>query len=203
MITATGDRYITSHGSYPRVSRILWPARSKAFGGINPTTMQAAAARGTAVHAALEYLNRGCLDTDSLHPLIAPYVASYSAWQAILLPVTVGTEQTYVSERHKYGGRSDWLCRLAWKYKGLWIVDIKSGMENPADRLQTAAYWALYQENEKPKGTVLRAALYVHRDGSPAKFVPHTDPSDLAVFLSYRTIYGWEEAAYGNGNQGG
>jgi hypothetical protein len=199
MITASGDRYITSHGSYPRVSRILWTARSKAFGGISPTALQAAAARGTAVHAALEYANRGCLDTGSLHPLIAPYVASYSAWQAILQPVTEATERMQVSERHKYGGRWDWLCRLAGKYKGLWIVDIKSGMENPADRLQTAAYWALYQENEKPKGTVLRAALYVHRDGSPARFVPHTDPTDLAVFLSYRTIYGWEEAAYGEG----
>lgn len=198
MITATGSHYLSGSVKYPRVSSVLEKARGRQFIGVAPDLMQAALARGRAVHAAIEYLNRGCLDETTVHPLIRGYVASYRAWRAILNPVTIRTEHTWVSDRHRYGGRLDWKASLSGRHSGCWIIDIKSGAQSEVDALQTAAYWALDVENDKPKGPLFRAALYVHRDGSPATFVPHTDPNDLAVFLSYRNIYEWEEKTYGN-----
>lgn len=202
MITVNGSHYYLGGKPYPRVSYILGRARGNSFAGVSAQVLAAARDRGRAVHAAIELLNRGELDEASLHPIVKPYVDSYRAWAAILRPETDASERTMVSERHCFGGRCDWTGRLtaSKQAKTRWIIDFKSGAPQPTDPLQTAAYWQLATEQGEHKGTLLRASLYVHNDGRPATFVPHNNPSDLAVFLAYRTICGWEEQAYGNGN---
>jgi hypothetical protein len=200
VITCSDSHYLRGQRRFPRVSSILSRARGNALAGVPAYVIDAALARGRAVHAAIEYLNRGELDEAALHPLIVGYVESFRKWRDILRPETLRTEHMWVSEKYQYGGRLDWKCRLKGQFKGAWIIDLKSGAPNPADALQTAAYWNLDIENE-PGQTLLRAALYVHRHGATATFQPFTDPTDLAVFLSYRNIYEWEATHHGNGTR--
>lgn len=193
--------YIRDGVRYPRVSLILANARRFAFAGVPAYLLEEARLRGRAVHAAIEFANAGTLDEATVHESIRGYVESFYAWRDVLKPETVRSEFQMVSARYRFGGRSDWKCRLAGRHRGLWVIDYKTGSPNPADALQTAAYWALDREAEPGRGVVLRAALYLHRDGRPATFVPHDNPNDLAMFLSYRNVYEWEELTYGNGNE--
>ena len=67
---------------YPSVTQILDAA---GFGewkrAIDPDVLERARQRGTAVHAACEYINEGDLDWDSLDPEIRPYVEAYAEWK--------------------------------------------------------------------------------------------------------------------------
>lgn len=200
MITVAEAHYLKGQRRYARVTSILARARGNGLAGIPEHILDAARARGKAVHAAIEYLNRDELDEATVHPLILGYVESFRRWRDLMKPVTERSEHVWVSEIYGYGGRLDWKCRVAGRFNGSWIIDVKSGMPSPADALQTAAYFNLEIENA-PGQTLQRAALYVHRDGSPATFQAFSDPTDFAVFLSYRNIYEWEAAHYGTGTR--
>jgi hypothetical protein len=98
--------------------------------------LQAAARRGTAVHFALELLDRGELDRASIDPALEGYVVAYERFleESRFVPDTssIGYSTAPPLRRH---ARSD---RRAGRT--LTVLDFKTGLVVPGHRLQLAGY---------------------------------------------------------------
>lgn len=137
-----------------------------------------AATRGTYVHQALEWLDRGELDETSIDPQLAGYIQAY---RRFLLDCHAGPlhlyEQRLCDPILGYAGTVD---RVRFIGQQLSVMDIKTGPPAPWHALQLAAYAALVKEPLKAP-LVRRWGLYLSADGT-YRCVPYSDRRDWDVF---------------------
>lgn len=124
--------------------------------------------RGSAVHAAIEYLQEGDLERSSLAPLLVPYVEAWErfrdemGWEPIERPeLLVGSETLRFATRIDGVGRVRGDSRIV---VGNW----KSGGPEPFHPLQAAGEAIAYAETVG-RSTALslrRAAIYLRSDGT-------------------------------------
>lgn len=162
--------YLVDGQEVPSVTTILQPLSNRAYKQVNPSVLEYARNRGTAVHEALEVYDLGG-DLEVV-PETAPYIRAYLEWESIYKPKWIGVEQIVYNELGKYIGTLDRIGRL---YDGrLAIVDIKTS--NPSKEAlvsvccQTAAYGMAYA-TELDKATdfyldIKRYGLFLKPDGS-------------------------------------
>ena len=81
--------------------------------------------RGTAVHAACEFLDEGDLDESTIDPIAVPYLDAYRGFLAEHRPEIVSVETKVHSEVYRYAGRLD---RVVIMNGIASVLDIKTGV---------------------------------------------------------------------------
>lgn len=137
--------------------------------------------RGTAVHSATEFFDRGTLDLSDLDERLLPYLEQYRDFKEASGMEIDAIEERFAVEAKGYAGTRDRRVRFGDK-KG--VLDIKTGSPASWHPIQTAAYaepLAVYDgslgRTDADMRLVCRWALYLTGDGR-AKLIEHTDPTD-------------------------
>lgn len=138
--------------------------------------------RGRAVHAAINLDEQHLLDEASVHPQVAPRLASWRAWRKAAGLVFERGEFEVVGVG--YVGHPDVVGLINGQR---WLLDIKGGAPAPWHRLQTALYAAALGEH------VRRGAVYVTADGSMATLHEHRDRTDYATAAACVQVALWRE----------
>lgn len=139
--------------------------------------------RGTYVHQALEYFDRGELDEAQLDPALAPYLDAYRAF----LQQTGAAPWDGIEVR--LGDAARGVAGTLDRIGAFGLLDIKSGGHEYWHQLQTASYALLAQS----VGLILSArrvkrwGLYLTSNGR-FDLRPHTDANDLKVAEAVMTI---------------
>jgi hypothetical protein len=139
--------------------------------------------RGRFVHEACALYDRDDLDESSLDPEIEPYVRAWIAFRKDTGFAPVLIEEIVFNEVFNYAGTLD----VAGHIHGTkWILDRKSGSDNPAAHLQTAAYNECLCVPEYRRGVI-----ELDSDGK-YKLIEHKNRNDIKVFLAALAIVNWK-----------
>lgn len=105
--------------------------------------------RGTAVHAAIHYLQEDALDWSSLDPRVEPYVRGYQSFRRDAQFSPLHSEKQLYSRKWQFAGTLD--C-IGWIGIDLVLIDFKTGAFHETYALQLAAYMLLVEENLEELG---------------------------------------------------
>lgn len=164
-----------------RVTKIISEAGlSPGFEFVPPHALD----RGRAVHQAIHLDEEGKLDESSVHPEVAPRLASWRLWRnAVGLVYERGEFEVRTPE---YVGHPDILGTI----NGVrWLLDVKGGAPAPWHGVQTA----LYAQACTPR-PAKRGAVYVTDDGSIAKLVEHRHLSDFSTGNAAVLLACWKKS---------
>lgn len=163
----------------PSVTQILKPLQD--FSGIPPEVLARKSSIGTAVHAACEFDDLGELDPNSVHPVVAPYLAGYRKWRAEAGVEILECEAFVYHQRLRYAGQLDRIVRLSGRR---WLVDLKTSFSfSPTWSLQTCGYAACRPDANELK----RAALRLCSDGT-YQWHPFDTPDYAADPLTWTSL---------------
>lgn len=172
--------YVVDGQEVPSVTTILQPLSNRGYSAINPSVLEYARNRGTAVHEALELID---LDADpDISPEIVPYLNAYEEWKSIYRPTFTDIEQIVYEDELEYIGTLDRAGYLNGNEFA--IIDIKTS--NPTKEalvsvcLQTAAYAIAYPT----KTEISRYALFLKPDGT-FRFQNCTEYESRYLFSGY------------------
>lgn len=166
------------------------------YAGVPAEVLRRKAEIGDAVHYATELYDRNDLSESSLPAEIQPY---FYAW--VKFREETGFEPALIEERvfsraYRYAGtldRTGIFTRLKRvKPSEACLVDVKcTAAIMPASGPQTAAYQRALAECQSIY-TKRRYVVQLRPDGT-YRLHEHSDPTDLAVFLSALTVYAWRQ----------
>lgn len=169
-------------------------ARSEAWQAKN-----AARDLGTAVHAAVEQVNRGLpLETTER---TAPYLAQYAAFLVKHRVEVIGAEQFVIHPDVGYGGTLDLLAKVDGATA---MLDVKSGKAKASQRLQLAALsWAPLRcdpgGEAEPMPQVERHYILLLRPDTFELIEHDITDADRAHFArlveTYNAVWAWRDAA--------
>lgn len=166
----------------PGVTEVLRPLQD--FDHVQAGVLAAAADFGQNVHEAVNLLNRGELDFDTLDLALVPYVQSWQGFLEASGAVILASEQAVYSKTYGFAGTLD---AVAF-WKGDAIIDVKSTAAVPRTvGPQTAAYKEA-RGNKKAR----RYCVHLQADGSPGRAHELKDPADFSIFLSALNIWKWQ-----------
>src|SRR3990167_1898113 len=167
---------------FPSVSQILDTLYGDRFAYVKPDVLAEAQARGTRRHLlfGVLVLRRAGLAPD---PIIDPcdeaaarglvkWIETHQVW-----PIQV--EEPRVNEQYGYAGTPDLLCLYGRERKVL-LVDLKTGIQDDAHKVQVQAYWRLMDY----AGATVLMDLYVDDAGQVRESVVVPSPHDWSWFLS-------------------
>lgn len=165
------------------------------FAAVDAATLERARQRGTAVHAALHYLDEGTLDEATVDPVVAPYVEAWQRFVADRGVLITAMEQRFADAVYGFAGTVD---RIAVVDGLVTLLDIKTGSVTGAN-YQTAAYVHLAGLTRPA-----RWAVQLHPERRiPYTVHPYGDPRDWRIFRAAleltheraRLGRGWRKAA--------
>lgn len=160
------------------------------FEGIKPGVIEYAADRGTKVHTACEYYDRGVLDEEALDPALVGYVEGWKKFCADVRPKWILLETPLGSRKHRVAGTMD---RYGNVFGETTVLDIKTTSElSPAVGVQLAGYKLLLEE----AGYVVqrRVAIQLRPDGTYRRR-DYTKDIDTRAFLALLTVRNWRAQA--------
>lgn len=157
--------YLVDGEEVPSVTTILQPLSNRAYSAVNPSVLEYARNRGTAVHEALEIYDLG--GELEVVPETEGFIRAYLEWSQIYRPKWIGVEQIVYNAEDGYIGTLDRFGVLNGSERA--VIDIKTS--NPTKEalvavcLQTYAYTLALSETDEgscPK----RYALFLKADGN-------------------------------------
>lgn len=139
--------------------------------------------KGTTIHSIAENYFKGVAieKIDYVYALEA-----IKDWDSKFEPEIIATEKYLVSNKYKYAGTADLICR----WKGiLWIVDFKTGAKSIDHGLQLAAYRQAYKEMTGE--TAQTAGLYLNTKTKRGwSWKEYKEP--IGVFLAAKKLFDWQ-----------
>lgn len=159
--------YLVDGQEVPSVTTILQPLSNRSYSSVNPSVLEYARNRGTAVHEALEAIDLGA--EPDIYTEIVPYIQAYEEWKSIYRPTWVGVEQIVYNDFEHYIGTLD---RMGWlNGNDLAIIDIKTSQPTKEALvsvcLQTMAYKLAEDcDKDQPFEVNKRYGLFLKSDGS-------------------------------------
>jgi hypothetical protein len=173
----------------PSTTQVLRDSGLIRLDGIPAFILEAARARGSAVHQLVHYLNEDDLDWNSVDPAYRGYLDGWLAYRAQRGLRVLLCEHRIASRRHRVAGTLDLLCEIEGDG---WLIDYKTGdPEDVAADLQTASYFGMAMEwaiEDPALAGVLqryprwrRGSVRLRKSG---KFIAkeYTDPRDYSRF---------------------
>lgn len=168
------------------------------FSGIPPGVLQAAADRGTLVHAYCEKYVLGQLYLPDLIPVhVRGYFASFKTWFDQYVDQVFFVEKPFKHSVYGYTGRIDLGCEI--KGEGVFVVDYKTPiLEGPGWCGQLAAYRELWLDHEfnkvlpyiQPCPMIGCMSLRLHAEGKAARAIRYDySDDDFTAFLNALTAY--------------
>ncbi len=152
--------------------------------------------RGTAVHLATEYFDKGTLDEDSVADEIKGYLESWKQLRRdqnfTSIPIPIHTEYKTYHPELMVGMKID---RLPGP------IDLKSAVPVPWHILQVACHWATLKAHNMADMALKPMDIYLDPDGGPPKVKLYT-PSELRetfkVYCSMLHFIRWRREKYGS-----
>lgn len=181
---AAGHIYRHEGRIVPSVTQVLTLAGLDELANVPRRCLVRAAAVGTAVHQACEFLDQDDLDLDSLDPEIVGYVLGWQEFKREndFSPVVIERRGIAVGEI-SYGFCLDRIGVLGDREV---LLDIKTGQKAAASwAVQTAAY-ALAEEFDGP-----RLSVHVSKDGT-YQIIPHNEEGDFQVWHNALEVAHWK-----------
>lgn len=170
---------------------------SKDYGDVDPKVLANAAARGTAVHLAIERYHDGTLVFEDLHEQILPRVIAYQEFVSDYNYEHLCSEKKYYSKKWGFAGGMD-AVGIIPTYKGetsrkLVLIDYKTSYETdiPGWSIQVQAYRELWNENNPNHLIDLCLILWLNRDGKYEIFDAN-DKESWALFVYAIRILNWK-----------
>lgn len=183
--------YKVSDKILPSVTQILTLSGMSNFDFVDPELLQYKADIGRKVHKACQWFDEGCLDEETLHPIIQGYLLGWKRFRQATEYQPVEHEIRMFSKKHGFAGTID---SVGKRYNILTLVDIKTGVTSKAHPLQTAAYKVLYDEN---RGEKIKTRLVVYLSkGGEYRVEPNKVGQDKYEFL--RLLQGVQNGEFGN-----
>lgn len=145
---------------------------------------------GTVTHAATALDDQGILDESTVSPVIAGRLSAWRKWRSdrptydpILVEVPVWSELGYA-------GTPDRVCTIGGV---VCVLDVKSWINEPYCRMQTAAYALAFTERT---GTPVerRVVVGLRDDGSYSEQVYDENRSDRSAWTSALALHSWFHA---------
>ena len=180
-----GHKYFNEHDiEVVSVSEILEHFGISDVSMIDGRVLEAASSFGTVVHDTTRLNDID--DLESCDPQIQPYLDQWNkfkednniAWDDFSI-----IEQPLYSTVWGYAGTPDRVCSNI-------LVDIKSGAETVAHRIQLALYQILVEENTDTK---IKERWTVYLKPDSYKVVEHKDKTDLNIAKSLVSLYNWKK----------
>jgi hypothetical protein len=170
----------------PSVTTIMRPLSEALYKGIDESTLNAAADRGTAIHNAIEnYVNVGIKDIPSAY---IGYFDAFVKWQRDTGAQVIGTECRVYHKILRYAGTADLFCLINGK---LVLIDTKTSAT--INRMLTGVQLAGYATAYASHGLEVqgKAILHLQQNGQYT-FDPYpvNDRESLEVFVALYTIWG-------------
>ncbi len=146
--------------------------------------------RGKLTHLVTEYYDRDELDWTTVNHQIMGYLDSYRLFRREMGFKPIHIELPLYHPQYLYAGKLDRIG--SFQNSDLDLVDLKSGIAYPTDKLQGAAYWGLATSNKIPIRKVFD--LYLQEDGSMPHLREVEKPRILFnTFLAILTAYRFKE----------
>lgn len=180
-----GHRYELDGEMIPSVSRIIEPMSTKAYDSIPEYVLMRAAAKGSAVHEAIENYNLfGEIDIPSEY---SGYMDAYTLWFETFNPEVVRCELPTWHKFMRYAGTVDMLCKINDQ---LFLVDFKTSTKliDKTYRLQLEAY----RQALRSQGIEVEQKYVLHLKANGVfEFVPYEldDKEAWAVFSGLKAFY--------------
>lgn len=177
--------YTLNGAVIPSVTTIMKPLSQSLYGGIDEAVLNAAAARGTAVHNAIEnYTLFGIAD---LAPEYSGYLDAYIAWRNEYSPEPLANECKVYHKILRYAGTSDMLAVIDGK---LILIDFKtsSSVNKMLTGVQLEAYAKAYESHGlKVDG---KAILHLKKNGKFSwVYYGRNDSASWDVFGALLTVF--------------
>jgi hypothetical protein len=168
-----------------RVTEAIRAAGLFNYDGLDPFY----ADRGTAIHKAAEFDDRGTLDEGTVDPVeVAAPLAGWRKFKREAAPEIIGIEVAVEDLRLGFRGTADRRLRIGGR-EG--VLDIKRGKPAAWHAIQVAGYAIGLTGLIVPPATFARWDLYLDGEGG-YRLVEHTDPNDYAVFISCVRVAAWK-----------
>lgn len=171
-------KYFWNGKHVPNVTSILEILHN--FDSVPADVLQAASERGTAVHLACEYWDRGILDESTVDESIVGYLEGWKSFLKDTNPQWSMIEAQFYSEAFGYAGTLD---RKGQIFGCEATLDIKTSVaSHPVWGVQTAAY---SNGLKSPKDKRFTVQL---RDNGTYRLNEWKDSTDWSVFVSLLTV---------------
>lgn len=160
----TEHRYFVDDVEVPGVTRALEAAKLIDFSQVPRDVLERAKERGTAVHSAIHYWLDGDLDEATLTEETHGYLMAALSFLHQMKVTPVRVERFVHSTAHRYAGRLDLEALLERKDGGVdkAVIDWKTGLVQPAHRIQLAGYVAPLPDPRAYR----RMTVELHANGS-------------------------------------
>ena len=148
--------------------------------------------RGTKVHLACEYLDKGILDWESVDQRIFGYVESYQRGKDEWGFEVLENENLVWDKLHRYAGTLDRIVKFPkmGRFKGVTAqMDIKSGASHISHGYQTAGYNICLDRDNRYSRNIPRYGIYLNADGKPPKLKAYPSIDDFTIFESAINLY--------------
>ena len=143
------------------VSHYLKPISSQVYGDIDRNVLNMAAARGTAVHFAVELYN--AYSVVEIADNYRPYLDAYTTWFKVHTPTEIYEERRVYHPTYWYAGTSDMICTISGE---TWLIDLKAVAE--LKKYLVAPQLAAYAKAWEAHGVQIKhiASLHLKKDGT-------------------------------------
>jgi len=169
----------------PSVSKIMKPLSQALYSEVNQDVLDAAAARGTAVHNAIEnYILFGITDIPEEY---AAYFEAFKDWWKENKPEVLATETRVYHKSFRYAGTADLLAVIGGEKV---LIDYKtsSTVNKMLTGVQTEAYAKAYESH----GIKFDRKMILHltKDGKYTEHsYPAKDAESMETFSALLTVY--------------
>jgi hypothetical protein len=170
----------------PGVTTVLKDVGIIDFSGIPKKILDRAAHIGTCVHKACELEDNRCLDYATVSPVILPYLEAWKKFETEYCVEIIENEKQIFCKRFFYAGTLDRVCKIKGE---LFLIDIKTGIEQYWHGIQLAAYKRALQEMNKEYGKIKMACIYLSKDGKAKPPKIYKDRLDFDSFMHALSIY--------------
>ncbi len=173
------------------VTEVIQMAGLKDLSRIDPGVLEHASKRGTAVHAACQYMDDGDLNWATVTPEIEPYVRAWERFKADTGLIITEMEKPWCHATLGFAGTPDRLVTIGGKNGTL---DLKTYKPDDVAGVQLAAYSFLAFGPQRVYDTPKRWGLELKDDGKYG-LLEYTDRGDEAVFMACLTIAKFKRGA--------
>jgi len=138
--------------------------------------------RGTALHAAAQFLDEGDLDWKTVDPTVLPRLRQYQRFLDEVKPTILAIEEEVTNAALQYVGHLD---RRVIINGDEGILDLKSAFKAPWQSLQISLYSNCFSRPMK--------RWTLHLSDERYQLIEHTDRRDWAVAKAAITIAAWRK----------
>lgn len=169
----------------PSVTTIMRPLSQSLYRGVDESVLNKAAARGTAVHNAIE--NYTLFGLSDIEPMYKGYLDAYVSWCKDYSPQPIATECKVYHKILRYAGTSDLLAIIDGKRI---LVDYKTSatVNKMLTGIQVEAYSKAYESHDFPIDG--KAILHLKNNGKYTwVYYDKNDSESWEVFGALLTVH--------------